>query len=191
MPMYDSYIMNLFNVIYTAFPPLVIGWTEKDITEQCALSNPEMYAEFRTSEQFTVFKFIRYICIGLVQASICFWIAFGIFYDIEVISSDGTTAGIYVFGQWIATSTILVINLSFLMMAHNWTGMLLGSAGIGILSYILTYVVFGYWISVDADLYGVAKYIFEPVTQYLYVLIALVLSLIVLRVTVINPNKGK
>eukprot|EP00475_Leptophrys_vorax_P029959 TRINITY_DN44436_c0_g1_i1.p1 TRINITY_DN44436_c0_g1~~TRINITY_DN44436_c0_g1_i1.p1 ORF type:complete len:1179 (+),score=393.39 TRINITY_DN44436_c0_g1_i1:363-3539(+) len=171
MPFFDSYLMNLFNVCYTSLPPLVIGWTEKDELEKVHMENPNTYSYFRDNEKFTVWRFIQYLFFGILQSCVIFWVGYGVFYDSEVISNEGRASGMYVFGQWQIIAIIVVINVTFLMWTSNWTRAMVGSVALGIVVLLLSLVIFSWWISVDADMYGLTNYIFPIPMQYLYLFV--------------------
>jgi magnesium-transporting ATPase (P-type) len=177
MPFYDDYLMNLFNVCLTSLPPLVIGWTEKDEPEEVHMKNPQSYPIFRQSQRFTVWKFVTYLLFGFMQAAVCYWIAFGQFWDNDVVSSDGTISGVYVFGMWICVAAIVIINLNFLLWTSNWTPFMIGAVGTGLLATILAIQIFSWWISVDATIYGITNYLYPLPTYWLYLLITATICL--------------
>lgn len=169
--LYDATIMTTFNMIFTVLPPIAIGLTEKDAPDQVLLKNPETYSIFRDGSKFTVYGFLKWVSLALTHASVIFLIAFGVFYDTDVISSDGKVAGMWVFGMWICTSIIIVINGTFLLNTINFTPLLVVSCLAGILVYIVGWAVWGNWLSMFPDIYGVADYIFIPGMSYLFQLI--------------------
>jgi phospholipid-transporting ATPase len=191
MPFYDSYLMNLFNVVYTSLPPLVIGWTEKDELEQELMNHPETYPYFRANEKFTVWKFVQYLFFGVLQSCVVFWIGYGLFYDNEVIYSDGKGTGVYVFGQWLIIATIIIINVTFLMWTSNWTRAMVGCVSLGIVVLLLTLVILSWWISVDADMYGMTNYIFPVPMQYIYLAATCALCVVPAYLQVAYENRPK
>eukprot|EP00475_Leptophrys_vorax_P016794 TRINITY_DN2330_c0_g1_i1.p1 TRINITY_DN2330_c0_g1~~TRINITY_DN2330_c0_g1_i1.p1 ORF type:complete len:1197 (-),score=323.51 TRINITY_DN2330_c0_g1_i1:49-3603(-) len=178
MPMYDSIIMNAFNIVFTSLPPLLIGWTEKDQAEDVLMATPRTYTWYRDTQKFSVETFIKWVTFGVFQSLILFWVAFGIFYNVEVISSDGRQAGVYVFGQWIATAAIIVVNITFLTEAMNWTRGLILFTVLGPVVYLFGYLAFGNSLSYVPNLYGINKYMFEVVMSYLYQLISVTLCVL-------------
>jgi magnesium-transporting ATPase (P-type) len=177
-PFYDSFVMNLFNVVFTSWPPLVIGWTEKDRSDDFLIGNPRTYTWHRDTQKFSVRTFAYWILFAIVQAAILFWIAFGIFYDVDVISSDGRVSGIYVFGQWIATACMIVVNITFLTESMNWTRAIIGATLFGPSIYLLSYIAFNNWVDYFPDLFGISPYLFGSGSSYLYQIICVVFCLI-------------
>lgn len=167
-PFYDSFIMNLFNVVFTSWPPLVIGWTEKDRSDEFLMQTPRTYTWYRDTQKFSVKTFVYWILFAIFQASILFWIAFGIFYDTDVISSDGKVSGIFVFGQWIATACMIIANMTFLTEAMNWTRAIICATVFGPSIYLFSYVVYNNMVAYFPDLYGISPYLFGNASSYFY-----------------------
>jgi len=116
-----------------------------------------------------------------LQSLALFWVAFGIFDSSDIISPDGKIAGVYVFGQWIASACILIVNAAFYMHAMNSTRLMFLVCLLGAVVYLFSFVVLGNWVSVEPDLFGINTYIFGQGMFYLYIFITGAICLIPLH----------
>jgi phospholipid-transporting ATPase len=44
-PIYNDFYMTLFNVVFTAAAPLVVGWFDKDVDKKYGIKYPQLYRE--------------------------------------------------------------------------------------------------------------------------------------------------
>eukprot|EP00475_Leptophrys_vorax_P011810 TRINITY_DN18301_c0_g3_i1.p1 TRINITY_DN18301_c0_g3~~TRINITY_DN18301_c0_g3_i1.p1 ORF type:complete len:822 (+),score=220.65 TRINITY_DN18301_c0_g3_i1:236-2467(+) len=175
---YDTIILTLFNTAFTQLPPFLIGWTEKDVPEEKLMKNPSLFTWFRDTQEFSIWVFISWVAFGIFQSIIIFWAAYGVFYDVEIISPDGRQAGLYVFGQWIAISVIIVVNMTYLIETVNWTRAFIAGAFLGPIAYLFGFVVYGNSLTLDPQSYGINTYLFGNGMSYLYQLVVTALCLL-------------
>lgn len=178
MRLYDSLLMTSFNMFFTSLPPFAIGWTEKDAPESFILSNPSLYHKFRILDQFNLHRFVRWLSLGVVQGLIIYWFAFGVFFDTDVISSDGKVSGLWVFGHWIYTAITFVITGTFLLTAANWTRLLLVSCFLGPAVYLLGWSVVGYSFDFSPEIYGLPPYLLGVAKSYFFQILVFALCVV-------------
>ena len=46
-PIYNDFYMTLFNVVFTAAAPLVVGWFDRDLDKEYGIKYPQLYKEGR------------------------------------------------------------------------------------------------------------------------------------------------
>lgn len=113
-PLYDGYILTLFNVIFTGLPPMTVGWIEKDISETTAMAHPQAFAMFRRNSRFGIKNYLAWVALGLYHSIITYFFSHGIYVQ-DVISQDGKVCGLYCFGNYSVSAAIIVINSIYLM----------------------------------------------------------------------------
>ena len=177
--MYDSLLVTLFNTFFTSIPPLMIGISDKDVQDEILLAYPQAYAAFKRDDPLTVFGFVYMIVSGWYQSAVIFFLIYGMFGINDVISGTGRAETMYVMGDIAITAVVLITNVYMIVNAAaltvlNWAGL-----AIGLILYICTFIFFtaSWEPSFTADGYGLGIPVFGTVSTYLYLLIAIVLSL--------------
>ena len=177
--MYDSLLVTLFNTFFTSIPPLMIGISDKDVQDEILLAYPQAYAAFKRDDPLTVFGFVYMILSGWYQSAVVFFLIYGMFGINDVISNTGRAETMYVMGDIAITAVVLITNVYMIINAAaltilNWVGL-----AIGLILYICTFIFFtaSWEPSFTADGYGLGIPVFGTVSTYLYLLIAIVLSL--------------
>eukprot|EP00475_Leptophrys_vorax_P021255 TRINITY_DN28972_c0_g4_i1.p1 TRINITY_DN28972_c0_g4~~TRINITY_DN28972_c0_g4_i1.p1 ORF type:complete len:1066 (-),score=293.24 TRINITY_DN28972_c0_g4_i1:1463-4660(-) len=168
-PLYDSYILTLFNVIFTGLPPITVGWHEKDISEATAMLHPQEFAMFRKHRRFSLKQYGAWMALALFHSVLTYFVSHGI-YAQDVLSQDGKVCGLYCWGNLSVSAAIILINGVYLIYTFQWNYLSILSSFLGILGYFLTYIVFANVNSISPDLYGSLGYFFGGANTYFYLL---------------------
>jgi phospholipid-transporting ATPase len=168
-PLYDSYILTLFNVIFTGLPPITIGWHEKDISEGTALLHPQAFAMFRKHRRFNMKQYGAWMALGLFHSVLTYFFSHGI-YTQDVLSKDGKVCGLYCWGNLSVAAAIILINGVYLIYTFQWNALSVWSSALGILGYFATYLLFGSSNDISPDLYGSLQYFFGIGHTYFYLI---------------------
>jgi len=142
--LFEAMMLSMFNVFFTSLPPFVCGLLEKDAPQECLLRHPEAYYDSaQVHPPLSVFKFIRWCIDAIAQSFLYFFYCYGLISSNEnVWSADGKTAGLFGFGTMLYTYEIVAINLKMLSMCQFWNVFILFCPIIGIIAYILLWLVY-------------------------------------------------
>ncbi|XP_076360092.1 phospholipid-transporting ATPase VA isoform X1 [Tachypleus tridentatus] len=113
MVMIDQLYLMLFNVFFTALPPLVLGIYDQDCPASILLQKPTLYAQGRRSKVYTKYSFWVNMLDALYQSVIIFFVPLLVFYDSNV--------GIWEFGSTIITACVLVQLAHIAIETRSWT----------------------------------------------------------------------
>jgi len=174
--LYDSIILNLFNMLLTQIPVLLIGWTEKDYGSEHLMQHPEKYPIFRDNETFSLSRFILAMSVGILQGTVIYLIAYFMFVD--VMTPDGLVSGLWVFGHYICSATIVVVNLVFWITTSNRTIAMVASFMIGIFFYVLVLLVYGSTKVLSFEMFGVPLRMFGATSFYVYLFITCIICVL-------------
>ena len=130
-----TYIM-LFNVTFTALPPLVVAVFDQDVSAEASLRFPILYRENLTGEKFNTLIFWRTVVGSLYQSLIVFFIPMLSF----TVQKNGDPVGLQALGTLIFMCVVIIINLRLALDVHNWT-ILNYITTIGSISFLFVYMV--------------------------------------------------
>ena len=190
-PLYDGLILTCFNLFFTSLPPFANGILEKDAHEDALLAAPIEYGRFRDHHKFSLRRFIKWTIGGVAQSFFIYFFAHALYYGGGVVGSDGRTTGLWTFGAWICTSTIIVTNLSFYLLTmyvntfstmsaflfltssfrRNKTRATTLSCLLGVIIYLGGLGTYCWILALSPDLYGLTNYLYAPALSYLYQII--------------------
>lgn len=141
---FEATMLSMFNIFFTSLPPFVCGLLEKDAPQICLMSYPEAYHDLsQVHPPFSLSIFIGWCFDAIAQSLLYFfycWCIVGS--NRNVWSSDGKTAGLFGFGTMLYTYEIVAINIKMLSMCQFWNVFMILSPIIGIISYILLWLVY-------------------------------------------------
>lgn len=109
----DGVNLQIYNLVYTSLPILVVGTADQDVRDDLLLENRSLYAQGRCSQVYTRLKFWLIMLEAFYQSLVIFFVAFAVYYD--------DTIGVVEFGFVINTSVVLVANLHLAMEIVHWT----------------------------------------------------------------------
>jgi len=141
---FEASMLSMFNLFFTSLPPFVCGLLEKDVPQHCLMSYPEAYHDFsQLHRPFSLSKFV-WICFdAIAQSFLYFYFCYGLIRSNEnVWSRAGKTAGLFGYGTMLYTYEIIAINLKMLSMCTFWNVFILWSPFLGVLSYVLIWLMY-------------------------------------------------
>ncbi len=116
---YDAWIITLFNVFFTALPPLFFAFSEQDVSPETAYRYPQLYRECQQGKNFTVGTLSVWIVEALYVSAVCFFLPWAVF-QVDVLSTGQVYDFAYM-GNVVAIYAITVVNLRMLLETRNIT----------------------------------------------------------------------
>ncbi|XP_076320991.1 phospholipid-transporting ATPase VD-like isoform X2 [Tachypleus tridentatus] len=115
MVMIDQLYLMLFNVVFTALPPLVLGIYDQDCPADVLLRKPSLYSQGRHCSVYTKYSFWLNMLDSLYQSIIIFFVPLLGFYDSDF--------GMWEFGSTIFTACVLVQLAHLAIETRSWTSL--------------------------------------------------------------------
>ncbi|KAJ7386092.1 putative phospholipid-transporting ATPase VB [Desmophyllum pertusum] len=109
----DDISLILFNLLFTAVPPVVCGILDKDVPDSILSGKPALYKSGQNSELYTRKLFWLTILDALYQSLVVFYAAFWVY--------DGSIADIRMVGVTLHQSSVIVANLYLALITAQWT----------------------------------------------------------------------
>ncbi|XP_046892740.1 phospholipid-transporting ATPase VA [Hypomesus transpacificus] len=113
--MIDQWYLIFFNLMFSAFPQLVTGTLDKDVSSQTLQELPQLYMNGQNSEEYKPYMFWMNMIDAFYQSLICFFIPYFAYADSEV--------DLLTWGTPITTLALLTILLHLGVETKTWTWM--------------------------------------------------------------------
>ncbi|XP_058839396.1 phospholipid-transporting ATPase VD-like [Topomyia yanbarensis] len=127
--MIDEIYLMIYNLIFTALPPLAIGVYDKKIIDDLLLNYPRLYRHGRLGKGYKAHTFWVVMFDALYQSLVIFFIAKAAFWDSDV--------DVWVFGTTITSSCLFAMLLHCAIEVKSWTILHVLSIAISIGSFYL------------------------------------------------------
>ncbi|PNH05393.1 Phospholipid-transporting ATPase 3 [Tetrabaena socialis] len=170
---YNDFYMTLFNVVFTALTPIVIGIFDRDVDKEMALKYPGLYIQGQRNEYFNFRAISLWLLSSLYQCSV---IMVFVLWGCRPTTSDrasGQPYSMWQTGVLMFTCVVVTVHFQVVQITETWTwahhlSIWLSQAVWWL--YLLAYGVFPLYFS--TDLYNLFVGIVSPSAQYwLYVLL--------------------
>ncbi|EJW78936.1 phospholipid-translocating P-type ATPase [Wuchereria bancrofti] len=94
---FERWTIALFNVVFTALPPVMIGLFDKPLPDRMMLSYPGLYESFQ-KRSFTITQFAVWIGLAVWHSLLLFFLSFAFLYD-PVVWENGRVGGWLMLGN--------------------------------------------------------------------------------------------
>ncbi|KHJ83601.1 hypothetical protein OESDEN_16698 [Oesophagostomum dentatum] len=156
---FERWTIGLFNVIFTAFPPIVLGLFDRPIAANQMMRYPSLYRSFQ-KRSFSIPRFLLWIGMALVHSLSLFFLSYG-FLQTQVVWGDGRIGGWLMLGNSAYSFVVATVCLKALLECDSWTWPVvaasIGSIVLWLLFVIIYAVVFPtISLRIGADMAGMA-----------------------------------
>lgn len=170
---YESWIISLYNVFFTFWPPVVIGVTDQHITARQLDNYPQLYRLGQKGEFFNLRKFWGWTINAIAHSCILFFMVHQIC-KYDWILGDGRVAGHWFVGVMLYTCVLATVLLKSALITNNWTKFaFVCIPG----SFIIWFIFIPFYTSIfpsiyiGSELYGITKPLFSSPVFWLTVII--------------------
>ncbi|GIX83118.1 phospholipid-transporting ATPase IA [Caerostris darwini] len=118
--LFERWTIGLYNVIFTAAPPLAIGLFDRTCSAETMLKFPAMYKSSQTSEFFNVHVFWVWIIDSIIHSGALFWLTY-LSVDNDIVWANGRDGGYLVFGNMVYTFVVVTVCLKAGLEMNAWT----------------------------------------------------------------------
>ncbi|CEI94483.1 hypothetical protein RMCBS344292_08693 [Rhizopus microsporus] len=169
---YDYSFLQLYNIIFTLAPIVVLGATDQDITAPYLKHLPQVYTIGIERKLYTRFRFWLYFADGIWQSLVVFY-SFYFLYDTNP-NANGEPESNLQFSTSVAVTAIVLANLVPGFNTWYWTWLQFVFVTIELLVAFLWVVIYGSFPSVS--LYGMAQMVFGSWSFWMTFIIAFTLA---------------
>lgn len=109
--LFERWSIGLYNVIFTALPPLAMGLFDKACSSDLMLKYPKLYKPSQSGQLFNVKVFWVWILNGMFHSAMLFWLSLFIC-EHEIVWMNGKEGGYLILGNFVYTVSSIEINIS-------------------------------------------------------------------------------
>ncbi|RKP10485.1 hypothetical protein THASP1DRAFT_12761 [Thamnocephalis sphaerospora] len=171
----DYIYVQLYNLVFTLLPVLILGCCDQSINAPRALHYPQLYKLGINQERYNMTRFWLYIVESVAHGAIIFFVFYSI-YSQNPPMHDGFTGSIQDFSSAVITVVVVIASLFVGFNTYAWNWMMHAAVWGTIVVTVLFLVVISEIES--ANLYGVASIIYSQANFWLAVVLSIVLSML-------------
>ncbi|KAG9333338.1 hypothetical protein JZ751_012805 [Albula glossodonta] len=133
--LFERWCIGLYNVIFTALPPLTLGIFERSCRKENMLKYPELYKTSQNAMGFNTKVFWAHCLNGLFHSVILFWFPLKAF-EHDTVFRDGKTPDYLLLGNMVYTFVVITVCLKAGLETSSWT----------VFSHIAIWGSIGLWV---------------------------------------------
>ncbi|XP_055718597.1 probable phospholipid-transporting ATPase IA isoform X2 [Salvelinus fontinalis] len=160
--LFERWCIGLYNVIFTAMPPLALGIFERCCKKENMLKYPELYKTSQNALGFNTKVFWAHCLNGLLHSVILFWLPLLMFQH-DTVSWNGKTPDYLLLGNMVYTFVVITVCLKAGLETSSWT--LFSHIAIwgSVFLWVLFFWLYSTWwpaIAIAPDMSGQAEMLF-------------------------------
>ncbi|XP_028314796.1 phospholipid-transporting ATPase IA isoform X1 [Gouania willdenowi] len=160
--LFERWCIGLYNVIFTALPPLTLGIFERSCRKENMLKYPELYKSSQNAMGFNTKVFWAHCLNGLFHSVILFWFPLKAFQH-DTVFGTGRTPDYLLLGNMVYTFVVITVCLKAGLETSSWTMFshiaIWGSIGLWVVFFII-YSSLWPLITLAPDMSGEASMMF-------------------------------
>nr|XP_019938446.1 PREDICTED: phospholipid-transporting ATPase IA isoform X5 [Paralichthys olivaceus] len=138
--LFERWCIGLYNVIFTALPPLTLGIFERSCRKENMLKYPELYKTSQNAMGFNTKVFWAHCLNGLFHSVILFWFPLKAF-EHDTVFGTGRTPDYLLLGNMVYTFVVITVCLKAGLETSSWTMFshiaIWGSIGLWVVFFII------------------------------------------------------
>ncbi|KAM4625451.1 phospholipid-transporting ATPase IA-like [Polymixia lowei] len=118
--LFERWCIGLYNVVFTAMPPLALGIFERCCRKETMLKYPELYKTSQNAQGFNAKVFWLHCLNGLLHSVVLFWLPLLAFKH-DTVSWNGRTPDYLLLGNMVYTCVVVTVCLKAGLETSSWT----------------------------------------------------------------------
>uniref|UniRef100_A0A0N5A612 Phospholipid-transporting ATPase n=1 Tax=Parastrongyloides trichosuri TaxID=131310 RepID=A0A0N5A612_PARTI len=153
--LFERWTIALFNVLFTFWPPVILGLFDRPVSEKQLINNPYLYKSLQKIS-FSNVQFYTWITMSIAHSIILYWMSYGFLYN-PIVWDNGRSGGWLMLGNSCYTFVVATVCLKALIECDSWTWVIvafsLGSIGVWFIFFLIYSSIWPY-IPLGADMSG-------------------------------------
>ncbi|XP_043668540.1 probable phospholipid-transporting ATPase IA isoform X2 [Vespula pensylvanica] len=162
--LFERWSIGLYNVVFTAAPPLAMGLFDKVCSAETHLAHPGLYATKNTGESsFNIKVFWVWIINALIHSSLLYWLPLMVLKQ-DVVWSNGKDGGYLLLGNFVYTYVVVTVCGKAGLIINSWTWVTHAATwGSIILWFLFIFIYSNFWpvLNVGAVMLGNDRMLFS------------------------------
>lgn len=118
--LFERWTIGLYNVLFTAAPPLAMGLFDKTCSSEARINFPKLYKPSQSAQYFNVKVFWVWILNALLHSVLLFWLPL-LALQHDVIWKNGRDGGYLVLGNVVYTYVVITVCVKAGLITSSWT----------------------------------------------------------------------
>ncbi|KAK9787844.1 hypothetical protein WJX73_000953 [Symbiochloris irregularis] len=165
--LYNQYFMSLYNVVFTAFPPLLLGLLDEDVNRAMSSRYAGLYQYGPKNKLFNAWTLSWWLANACYQAAIMFAMVITATQAVHAGRSTGRPYSLWQVGSILFTVVIITVHLQLASMLTYFTWIHHICIWGGIVVWFLFLIVYGslplYW---STDIYHMFREVLAPAPSF-------------------------
>nr|CAG4636771.1 EOG090X00X3 [Ceriodaphnia reticulata] len=178
--LFERWTIGLYNVLFTAAPPLALGLFDRRCTAEVSYRYPQLYKPSQTAQHFNVKVFWFWMLKALVHSVLLFWLPLVAFGE-DIVWSHGKDGGYLILGNAVYTYVVVTVCLKAALETSSWTWLSLLAIGGSVLTWFLFLAFYShFWPSlpIAANMAGMSHMLMSSPVFWLGLILAPVTALL-------------
>lgn len=161
---FERWTIALYNVIFTAAPPLAIGLFDRTCSAETMMKNPQLYKANIDDSGYTMKIFWTWIKTAFWHSLLLFWFTYFIIYHDTLWSNGRADGGYLVFGNILYTYVVVTVCLKAGLEMSSWTVLTHFAIWGSIISwFVFLFVYSKFWptLPIAPDMVSIDKMVFS------------------------------
>ncbi|XP_050297627.1 probable phospholipid-transporting ATPase IA isoform X3 [Anthonomus grandis grandis] len=117
--LFERWSIGLYNVLFTALPPLAMGLFDKSCSDEKMISYPQLYRPSQSGELFNIKVFWLWIINSLAHSALLFWLPMMAAHH-DILWWNGKEGGYLVLGNAVYTYVVVTVCLKAGLVTNSW-----------------------------------------------------------------------
>nr|CAG4639782.1 EOG090X00X3 [Daphnia pulex] len=134
--LFERWTIGLYNVLFTAAPPLALGLFDRRCTAEVSYRYPQLYKPSQSAQHFNVKVFWYWMTKALIHSVLLFGLPLMAFGE-DIVWSNGKDGGYLILGNAVYTYVVVTVCLKAALETYSWTWLSLLAIGGSVLTWFL------------------------------------------------------
>ncbi|XP_056637997.1 probable phospholipid-transporting ATPase IA isoform X1 [Diorhabda sublineata] len=118
--LFERWSIGMYNVIFTALPPLAMGLFDKPCSSDKMMQFPKLYKPSQSGELFNIKVFWVWIINGMIHSALLFWLPL-LATQNDTLWLNGHDGGYLILGNCVYTYVVVTVCLKAGLVTNSWT----------------------------------------------------------------------
>ncbi|XP_068247329.1 LOW QUALITY PROTEIN: phospholipid-transporting ATPase IF-like [Palaemon carinicauda] len=133
---YDSLVLTMYNITFTALPVLVYGLFDQNIPSDLLMSRPHLYKANAKNASMSWSTFFMWIGFGLWHSGVMYFGLMFFYLTDQPSLPFGQTIDLYLFGTTLCNICVYVVNIKLVLVARYYTQFFIWSVILTLVFYV-------------------------------------------------------
>lgn len=161
--LFDRWLIGLYNVLFTAAPPMALGLFDRPLKADTMLRFPELYKQSQNKSDFNTNVFWKWIINSFIHSVMLYFFCYGALQH-EILFQNGQIGDYIFMGSHVYTYCVIIVCLKSGLETDSWTWIthlsIWGSIGFWYF-FLIVYSNFWVFVGISPEMSGMASNLFR------------------------------